>query len=249
MPVPFILAVAGASGLTTAIGTTIASVIGISTVSSATAIALGTGALSGAVTAIKGGSVSEILKSAVVGGVTSFVGSSVAQNITNDVFFKAISSDISGTTSLVIAEAIGNGVGAALQGGLTAAAYGEDPVKAMVKNGLTAGLTAGTTALIDRTLGDIPGFKATDDPVELTFQRALKSAVATGIIGGDVGEAVKLSLLQSAGSALGTAIRNQLKDRSQDLDPAAKAAKDAYQQLENNLAEQEYLVNQYNEIE
>jgi hypothetical protein len=149
---------------------------------------------------------------------------------------------------VTIANAIGAGVGAAVQGGITAIAYDQDPLDAMLKNGLTAGVSSALQSTIDNKLKDVPGFKSTNDPLELTFQRALKSAVAAGITGGDVGESVKLSLLTSAGETLGTYVKNNIKDLSGPLTQSSKDLTKSYTDLENNLAEQQYYANQYNEL-
>ena len=122
---PFFIAIAGASGLTATIGTAIATTIGLGTVSAATAFAIGTGAITGTLAIAEGKKFDDVLKSAVVGGLTSYIGANVADTISNDVFWKSIDSGITGTTAKVIADAIGQGVGGALQGGITALAYDE----------------------------------------------------------------------------------------------------------------------------
>jgi len=244
---PFFIAIAGASGLTATIGTAIASTIGIGTVSAATALAIGTGAITGTLAIAEGKKFDDVLKAAVVGGLTSYVGANIADTISNDVFWKSIDGGITGTTAKVIADAIGQGVGGAIQGGITAIAYDQDPIDAMVKSGLTAGLSAGVRTAIDAKLSDVPGFKPTNDPVELTFQRALKSAVAAGLVGGDIKDSVSLSLMTSAGEALGKYARTALVDRSKPLEDSSKKYTSDYTALADNVSQQKYWANLYDE--
>ena len=67
-----------------ALGTAVAGVVGI-TATGALATAIGAGTISATMTAIQGGSVEDILKSAVVGGVTSYFGGTVASEIAGSV--------------------------------------------------------------------------------------------------------------------------------------------------------------------
>jgi hypothetical protein len=68
--VPIVLAVTGTSA---AIGAGVATAIGLGTVSTAVATAIGTGVIAGGMTAAQGGDAGDVLKSAVVGGATSYV--------------------------------------------------------------------------------------------------------------------------------------------------------------------------------
>ena len=154
MPVPFLMATAAASGFTAAVGSAIAGAIGLSGLSAATTFAIGSGVISGGLALASGKKFDDALKAAVVGGVTSFIGAEVAKNITTDVFNQLVPSlangTISSTTISVVSEAVGQGAAGAIQGGLTAIAYKEDPIDALLKGGLTAGLAAGTQTFIDR---------------------------------------------------------------------------------------------------
>jgi len=73
-----ILAVTGASA---AIGTAAAAAIGLGTIGAVAATAIGTGIVAGGLTALEGGDLSDVLKSAVVGGVTTYVGGSIGELI------------------------------------------------------------------------------------------------------------------------------------------------------------------------
>ena len=73
-----ILAVTGASA---AIGTAAAAAIGLGTIGAVAATAIGTGIVAGGLTALEGGDLSDVLESAVVGGVTTYVGGSIGELI------------------------------------------------------------------------------------------------------------------------------------------------------------------------
>ena len=73
-----ILAVTGASA---AIGGAAAAAIGLGTVGAVAATAIGTGIVAGGLTALEGGDLSDVLESAVVGGVTTYVGGSLGELI------------------------------------------------------------------------------------------------------------------------------------------------------------------------
>jgi len=76
-----ILAVTGASA---AIGTAAAAAIGLGTIGAVAATAIGTGIVAGGLTALEGGDLSDVLESAVVGGVTTYVGGSIGELIGGD---------------------------------------------------------------------------------------------------------------------------------------------------------------------
>jgi len=82
MPVVPILAVVGAAtGATAAVGAGIASAIGLGTVGTIAATAIGSAALAGVATAVQGGDAGDVLKSAVLGGVGSFVGGTIGEAV------------------------------------------------------------------------------------------------------------------------------------------------------------------------
>lgn len=121
--VPIIAAVTGAAG---AIGAAASTAIGLGTVSALTATAIGTGIVAGGMTAIQGGDVSDVLESAVVGGVTSFVGGTVAGAVGNTV--------AEATGSNIFGDAIGNASRALVTGGDT---------RDILTSGLIGGIGAG----------------------------------------------------------------------------------------------------------
>lgn len=79
--VPIILGVGAASGVAATIGAGVATAIGIGTVSTITATAIGTGIIAGGLTAVQGGSAGDVLKSAVLGGVGSFIGGTIGEAV------------------------------------------------------------------------------------------------------------------------------------------------------------------------
>ncbi len=138
--VPIVMAVTGASA---AIGAGVATAIGIGTVSTAVATAIGTGVVAGAMTAAEGGDAGDVLKSAVVGGATSFVGGEIA-----------------GAVGQSVAEATGSAAAGQIVGNVAAAGVtsGGDE-DAMLKAGLLSGIGAGIkearTAAVDDYLQSI----------------------------------------------------------------------------------------------
>jgi hypothetical protein len=138
--VPIVLAVTGASA---AIGAGVATAIGIGTVSTAVATAIGTGVIAGGMTAAQGGDAGDVLKSAVVGGATSFVGGSIASGVGEAV--------AEATGSAVAGQIVGN-VAAA---GVTSGGDEEAMLRAGLLTGVGAGINAGRTAAVDEYLGSI----------------------------------------------------------------------------------------------
>lgn len=81
MPVPIILGLATATGVTAAVGAGVATAIGLGTVGTIAATAIGAGVISGAITAVQGGDAGDVLKSAVLGGATSFIGGTIGEAV------------------------------------------------------------------------------------------------------------------------------------------------------------------------
>jgi len=71
--------IAGITGVSAAIGSTVAAAVGLGTVGTLAATAIGSGIIAGGVTAIQGGSISDVLKSAILGGATSYIGGSIGE--------------------------------------------------------------------------------------------------------------------------------------------------------------------------
>lgn len=125
--VPIVLAVTGTSA---AIGAGVATALGLGTVSTLAATAIGTGIVTGTMAAAEGGDAGDVLKAAVVGGATSYVGGSIA-----------------GTVAPAVAEATGSEVAGRIAGSVTAAGVlsGGDE-DAMLRAGLLSGVGAGISA-------------------------------------------------------------------------------------------------------
>jgi hypothetical protein len=138
--VPIVLAVTGTSA---AIGAGVATAIGLGTVSTAVATAIGTGVVAGGMTAAQGGDAGDVLKAAVVGGATSYVGGSIASGVGEAV--------AEATGSAVTGQIVGN-VAAA---GVTSGGDEEAMLRAGLLTGVGAGINAGRTAAVDEYLGSI----------------------------------------------------------------------------------------------
>lgn len=143
MPVAAVVAVAAAeTGVAAGIGSAVAESIVGAVVTDAVATAIGTGVISAGVTAAQGGDASDILKSAVVGGVASYAGGQVGGAAgealpagTSDTLSKAVSSAAaSGTSNTLSALASGQNL--------------QDALATGAKGAAVAGATAGTVAAL-----------------------------------------------------------------------------------------------------
>lgn len=151
---PIIAAVTGAAG---AVGAAAATAIGLGTVSAVAATAIGTGIIAGGVTAVQGGDAGDILKSAVVGGATSFVGGTVSG---------AVGSAVSEATGSTI---LGNAAGSAA-GTLATGGAGEDALASGLLGGIGAGIEEAKLAAADEYLSSFPsGYgEYSDSPVDMS---------------------------------------------------------------------------------
>ena len=116
--IPIVLGVTGASA---AIGATVATAIGIGTVSAVAATAIGSGIVAGVMTAAQGGDAGDVLKSAVLGGVTSYVGGTIAGSL-GDANFVAADATQLAAQGLSEAAIVQNLVGAGVNEAAAAAA-------------------------------------------------------------------------------------------------------------------------------
>jgi hypothetical protein len=139
--VPIIAAVSGASA---AIGTAAAAAVGLGTVSTLAATAIGTGIVAGGMTAIQGGDVSDVLESAVKGGVTTYVGGTIA-NAVGSTVAEATGSQIAGSAAGSAAEALVSGGDA------------EDVLRSGLLGGIGAGINEARLAAADEYLNNLPG--------------------------------------------------------------------------------------------
>lgn len=185
----------GAEYVGTAVIATIAADV---VVSSTVATAVGAATIAGTATALQGGSPSDVLKSAVVGGVGSYVGSYVGNVVGTEV--GAVSGSPVATT---IATNVAKNVTAA-------AITGRD---------LNTALLTGVASGIPLALGSIDGFNSLPD----LARNAIANATVAAVTGKDVGTAVVASALQSA-NVLSSAINSNETTKAFFSDPANKAA-------------------------
>jgi hypothetical protein len=152
--VPIIAAVTGAAG---AIGAAAATAVGLGTVGAVAATAIGTGIIAGGMTAVQGGDAGDILKSAVVGGATSFVGGTVAGAVGGAV------SEATGSTIL------GNAAGSAA-GTLATGGGGDDVLASGLLGGIGAGIEEAKLAAAEEYLNSFPSGYGdyTDTPVDMS---------------------------------------------------------------------------------
>ena len=130
---PAVIPVLAVTGASAAIGTAAAAAIGLGTVGAVAATAIGTGIVAGGMTALEGGDAGDVLKSAIVGGATSYIGGTVAP---------AIAEVVGETTGSQIAgKVIGNAAATAITGG---------DEEAILKSGLLGGINAGIDELKDQ---------------------------------------------------------------------------------------------------
>ena len=71
--------IAGFTGVSAAIGAGVATAIGLGTVGTLAATAIGSGIIAGGMTAFQGGDAGDVLRSAVLGGATSYIGGSIGE--------------------------------------------------------------------------------------------------------------------------------------------------------------------------
>jgi hypothetical protein len=139
--VPIIAAVSGASA---AIGAAAATAVGLGTVGTLAATAIGTGIIAGGMTAVQGGDVSDVLESAVIGGVTTYVGGTVAN---------AVGSTVAEVTGSQIAGSAAGGAAQALVSG----GDSEDILTSGLLGGISGGINEAKLAAADEYLNSLPG--------------------------------------------------------------------------------------------
>jgi len=245
--VPFVMAAAAASGVAATIGTAAAALVG-ATITGAAATAIGAGVLSAGVSLAQGKSLSDSLKGAVIGGVASFVGAGIASSVTGAVAQAAADA---GATSIAssIGNIAGSMAGGAARGAIGAALSGQDPIDALIKGGLTAGLTTGVMEGVNTFTNEIPGFNSLKEDygdAGVAAQRAITASLAAGVLGKDVGDSVKQSLLGSLAQNTGSYVGKGIQDLSGSLRSAYDSATSAGSVLDSNIAEQNRIVEEYN---
>ena len=257
--VPFL----GVSGALTTIGASIAGIAGLSvagagvaasiaagTISAAAATAIGAGAISAGLTAIQGGDADDILKSAVLGGVSSYAGSAIANSVASSVTESILSSGSESLVSQSVAEAMGRVAGQAVSSGITsgtsALLQGGDPVEALIKGGISGALSGTVAESVNYALKDVPGFGKPANAFEAASQRAVKAAIGTAILTGGDQERVSQSLVNSYLMSMATGAGRQFNDSSSEVRQANDKYKSSLSSLEENMAQQQTLVDQYN---
>jgi hypothetical protein len=184
----------------------------------------------------------------VIGGVASFVGASVAGEVTKSITAAATEA---GATS--IAGSIGR-VAGAMAGGGTQGAVGSvlsgkgDPIKALITGGLTAGLTSGAMIGVNEITSKIPGFSDLGKDygaAGVATQRAVNAGLAAGVLGKDTDKAVVNSVLSSMLGVGKDYIKEGLKDGSAALQTAYTNATKTGDSLDSNIKRQEEIVKDY----
>lgn len=227
------------------IGAAVVSAVGVTGLSATAVAAIGAGTIAAGSTALRGGSVSDILKSAVLGGVTSYVGGSIGKELSSVVRAEAI---MSGNMSFDVANVVGKVAGAATAGGVSssiqALASGKDPIDALIKGGLTAGLSAGVSQGVNLITSEIPGFNDLGKNyggVGEAAQRAITAGLTSGVLGKDVGDAVLNSVVGSVSRAGGDLV----KDLTSDLRTAYTDASSTGSALDENYTKQKQIFDTY----
>jgi hypothetical protein len=113
MPAAIIVGALGASGATAAIGASIGAAITGSAVSAVTATMIGSAAVGATMTAVQGGDASDVLKSAVLGGITAGVGATVSSEVAGSL----VDAGVDSAASAVIGKAAAGATNAAIRGG------------------------------------------------------------------------------------------------------------------------------------
>ena len=173
--IPFI---AGATGISAAIGTAAAGLIG-ATIGTAAATAIGTGIVAGGITALRGGDVGDVLKSAVLGGVGSYAGG-------------ALASSIGGSAGAAAGVAVQN----------AALTYNETgSLQASLASALTAGLGSYLTPIIGQYAGDALGIA--DAGIRSTIGSAVLAGGITAARGGTVSDILTTAATGALANQLG----------------------------------------------
>jgi hypothetical protein len=128
---PLIVLAAVETGAAAAIGSAIVG----SAVSAGVATAVGVGVVSGGITAAQGGDASDILQSAVIGGVTAGIGSEIASGVSQSLVEAGVDS--------AMASVAGSATSGAIKAGLT----GGDPLLGALSSGLTSGANQALNAI------------------------------------------------------------------------------------------------------
>jgi hypothetical protein len=99
--VAVIPAVLAFTGVSAAIGTTVAAAVGLGTIGSIAATAIGTGVVAGTISAAEGHNAGQVLQDAVIGGATSYIGGQIGQGISDLIGGSAGGATISDTGTII----------------------------------------------------------------------------------------------------------------------------------------------------
>ena len=99
--VAVIPAVLAFTGVSAAIGTTVAAAVGLGTVGAIAATAIGTGVVAGTISAAEGNNAGQVLQDAVVGGASSYIGGTIGQGISDIVGGGAGGATVSDTGTII----------------------------------------------------------------------------------------------------------------------------------------------------
>lgn len=219
-------------------------------VSAGVATAVGAGVISGGLTALQGGKTSDILKSAIIGGVVAGVGASVSSSVSTSI---ADAAREAGFTS--IADTMGKVAGSAVGGGtssaISAAARGQDPLEAFLKSGISGLMTGGVGSTVSSYTADIPGFSDLSKDYGAAgsaIQRAVNTGLTAGMLGKDVEASTLNSLIGSVSRTAGDYLKDGVKDLSDTVRTAYTTLTDTGNAVDKNLAEQQKAADSYNTL-
>jgi peptidoglycan hydrolase CwlO-like protein len=188
-----------------ALGTMAAGAIGLTGLSSLAVTAIGSGIISGTITAIKGGSLEDVLKSAVITGATSYVGGSVGNYVS-----KSVTAGLSGSVAPATAKGLGSLAGNVAAGVTRSAIVGQD-----LQRGAILGVAASTTALLNMS----SDFRA----LPAAVKDVVSVSASTLIRGGDVKEAAVMAAI-SSGNIMQRALAQSPELKAYMEDPKNKYA-------------------------
>jgi hypothetical protein len=191
---PIIIGAAVAGGAAAAIGAAAVGVITAATVSTAVATAVGVGIISGGITAVQGGKASDVLRSAVLGGVGSYVGGQVASRVTSAV------AQQTGASLVDLEPALrglsGEGASAAGVAAITAGnVAGQAATAAITGAPIEQAALFGLAQSVPTALTSSQDFRSLNPVV----QNVLASSAQAAVMGQDVGDAAIASLVASSG--------------------------------------------------
>jgi hypothetical protein len=231
-----VFVVAGGAAAT---GAAIAGAIGLGTVSSIAATAIGMATFSGVRTLVQGGDLGDAFKSAVIGGATSYVGGTVASKVSGFVSSAAASLPVSEATQKIIGNVVGNAVGSGSRAALTAAFNNQNAWDAFKKAGVTGLIAGGVGEGVKALTSELGLTVDPKDKTQSAFVNATNAALTAGVLGKDVGDSFLASLTGSARGALGQELKEMMPDLGLKTaaSDAYNSAVSKYERAQRNVAE------------